>query len=201
MPSTVRCAFAAAGLEPNGCVRWGQRVEEAGPGVYVIALTEQTDSFGGLFPEGPIARDRVSELLKVRPELRVDQRRPNESELTSRVRQFWLADEVILYIGLAGSSVRTRVSQYYRTPLGARKPHAGGWPLKLVANIGELFVHYAASSDPGRSEDRMLARFCGAVSEGTRSRVLDPERPFPFANLEWPRGVRKRHGITGATGT
>jgi hypothetical protein len=44
----------------------------------------------------------------------------------------------------------------------------------------------------------MLAKFCGAVSERTRSQILDAEHPFPYANLEWPRGIRKRHGITGA---
>lgn len=44
----------------------------------------------------------------------------------------------------------------------------------------------------------MLRAFCAGVSEETRASLHDPERPFPFANLEWPRGVYKRHGIKGA---
>lgn len=34
----------------------------------------------------------------------------------------------------------------------------------------------------------------------TKAQLVDPDHPFPFANLEWPPGVRKRHGITGARG-
>lgn len=49
-----------------------------------------------------------------------------------RLATFWLPDEVVLYIGLAGASVRKRVRQYYRTPLGDKRPHAGGWWLKTL---------------------------------------------------------------------
>lgn len=43
----------------------------------------------------------------------------------------------------------------------------------------------------------MLEAFCADVSPDTRHALHDPEHPFPFANLEWPAGTRKRHGITG----
>ncbi len=151
-------------------------------------------------PECPISAAAVETLLAARPELRLDGRRPSASELADRVASFWLPDEVVLYVGLAGSSVASRVAQYYRTPLGARRPHAGGWFLKLLSNLAELHVHHAAGPSPADAESAMLSAFCSSVSVTTRRQLGDPDRPFPFANLEWPAGTRKRHGITGARG-
>lgn len=36
------------------------------------------------------------------------------------------------------------------------------------------------------------------MSEDSKRDLFDPAHPFPFANLEWPKGVRKAHGIRGA---
>lgn len=44
----------------------------------------------------------------------------------------------------------------------------------------------------------MLEAFCTGVGIKERQALPDPDHPFPFANLEWPPGVRKRHGIAGA---
>jgi hypothetical protein len=44
----------------------------------------------------------------------------------------------------------------------------------------------------------MLSLFCVQVSDYTKARLRDPAHPFPFANLEWPAGTRKDHGLTGA---
>ena len=95
------------------------------------------------------------------------------------------------------TSLSQRVAQYYATPLGARRPHAGGHFLKTLSNLDQLHVHDAVSPDPPRSEHLMLEAFCAAVSTDTRNALHDPEHPFPFANLEWPAGTRKRHGVTG----
>lgn len=105
---------------------------------------------------------------------------------------------MVLYLGLAGTSIADRVDTYYKTALGARSPHAGGWFLKTLSPTPRRWVHWAPSMNPSVAEDAMLERFCGGVSEPTRSLLLDPAHPFPFANLEWPPGVRKRHGIAGA---
>jgi hypothetical protein len=113
---------------------------------------------------------------------------------------FWLSDEVVLYVGLAGQPLRTRVRQYYRTPLGAKRPHAGGWWLKTLGVLDELWVHYAASPALKTAERRMLNAFAGAVSPGSRAALHDPERVAPFANLRTGEELIKRHGISGATG-
>jgi len=202
VPSTVAAVFAAAGLEPTAVVRWGRRPAESERGVYVVALTEKRDSLVEAQGEAALSDAAAEHLLAVRPELRVDGRRPTAAELCARIAAFWLPDEVIVYIGLGGTSVASRVSAYYGTPLGAKRPHAGGWVLKMLEpdDLQRLYVHFAAAQDPDGAEDDMLRRFCSQVSKRTLARLPDPEHPFPFANLEWPRGVRKAHGITGARG-
>ncbi|HEY8583308.1 MAG TPA: hypothetical protein VIL49_10180 [Capillimicrobium sp.] len=197
MPSTVDDVFAAAGLQPVGAVPWGAPVPEAGPGVYVVALTADPGSTAAALPNCPLDPAAVGTLM-ARPELTVDRLPTTPEGLRSRLAAFWLPDEVVLYIGLAGTSLRQRVGQYYKTPLGKRSPHAGGWFLKTLTVLPDTWVHYAATDDPAGAEDRMLAAFSAAVSEASRAALHDSDRPIPFANLEWPKRRIKLHGIGGA---
>jgi hypothetical protein len=146
----------------------------------------------------PISPAAVITLLDRRAELTVDGRRATPAQLSDRISAFWLPDEVIVYVGLAGTSLRSRVGQYYSTPLGARSPHAGGWFVKALSTLDDLWVHYAACADPATVEHQMLAAFSAAVTPSVAAVLPDPERPIPFANLEWPKRRYKRHGIKGA---
>lgn len=205
VPSTVSSIFAAAGLKPHGVVRWGHAVLERRPGVYAVALSDDPRTLPNLPTEAPISYPAVEHLLAVRPELMVDAARPTTRSLASRIASFWFPDEVVLYIGRAGTTARpralgARIREYYTTPLGAGKPHSGGWFLKTLGNLGELSVHYVRAEDPESAERDMIQEYCRNVSGAALDSVRDPSRPFPFANLEWPKGVRKIHGITGARG-
>lgn len=198
MPSNVQQVFAAAGLHPSGCVPWGAAVPETAPGVYVVALTDDTNSLKAARRDCRRSQRSLEALLRVRPEFLVDGVRPDTSALAKRLSAFWLPDEVVLYVGLAGTSVHGRVNAYYGTRIGARSPHAGGWFLKMLSVLPQLHVHYAAADKPTVAEDRMLAAFSAQVSDAARRTLHDPDRPIPFANIEWPKGRYKRHGITGA---
>jgi hypothetical protein len=198
VPSAVSAVFAAAGLVPEGVVRWGSPIPRTEPGVYAVATTDQANAVAQERLLCPVSPEALDELLEVRPELRLDGGRPNRDTLGQRLEALWLPDEVIVYIGLAGTSLRSRVRGYYSTPLGARRPHAGGWPLKTLSNLTDLWVHFAVCSDPSDAEHEMLGAFQAAVSVSSRAALQDPELPLPFANLEWAKGQRKRHGITGA---
>jgi hypothetical protein len=205
LPTTIRQLFAAAALQPAGAVRWGDRVSEAKKGVYVVALTASADEFDLTLRTAPIAPAALDRLLKVRPELRIDGGRPTPDQLRARVASFWVSDEIALYIGRAGlkdrdRSLSTRVGEYYRTPLGARRPHSGGWFLKLLRNLDELYVFYSPASDPEEAEGAMIRRYVQHLSEATLLTIRDPAHPFPFANLEYPKRVYKAHGVTGARG-
>jgi len=46
MPSTIREVFAGAGLEPDACVPWNQRVPCRDTGVYAVALLRGRNFFG-----------------------------------------------------------------------------------------------------------------------------------------------------------
>lgn len=191
MTSTIQGIFGAAGLEPEGTVVWGQPVPQTAEGVYIISLSEQLNRC-------PLSVEALGELLDVRRELTLDGKRPDIAELGDRLAAFWLPDEAVLYIGLAGTSLQRRIGQYYRTPLGARSPHSGGWFLKTLSILPKLAVHYASCTDPRDCEDAMLASFSANVSRQTQGALYDPDRPIPFANREWPKGRVKQHGIRGA---
>jgi len=197
LPTTVRSIFDAAGLHPSSSVRWGTPVPKDVPGVYVIALTGDLDDDSGL-AHAPINALAVANLLAVRPGLTLHGYRPTEDQLTSALAMMWLPEVAVVYAGMAGTSLRTRVGQYYRTALGARSPHAGGWPLKTLTNLADLRVHFAACEDPGGAETKMLDEFIAEVPNVLRARLSDPLMPLPFANLEDGRRRPKNHGIGGA---
>jgi hypothetical protein len=199
VPSSVSQLLGAADLEPEGVVSWGEPVPESATGVYIVALTDDVADTTSARSNPSFDSARVEHLLAVRRELRLDGTPPSAAEVSERLEAFWLPDEVLLYVGLAGQPLRTRVSQYYRTPLGARRPHAGGWWLKTLS-IEQLWVHYAATSDYEAAESAMLRAFAEAVSPKSRAALHDRERVAPFANLRDGHDLIKRHGITGATG-
>jgi len=205
MPSTVTSLFAAAGVRPLDAVPWGVAVSPtAGPGVYAIARHWDPDATTA--PKMEVDPLRVSQLLALRTELRVDGVRPCVAELSDRLISLGFSDEPVLYIGLAGSSLHNRLDQFYRTRPGARSPHAGGWPLKYVSELDACWVHLGpcATSTVNRAEFTFLAAFLASVSPQSRAKAVDPTLPLPYANLEIrdaDRRTRKRkaHGITGAT--
>jgi hypothetical protein len=198
MPTTIAESFAEAALTQGGVVRWGTKPTMSEPGVYIVSLAESPDAYGGKLIEAPLAVSEFQRWLNVCPQLTLDGSRPTIQQLADRILRFWMPDEVILYIGLAGTSLSTRLGEYYKTPIGAPRPHSGGYFLKLLSNLDQLWVHYGGCADPEHAEDVMLRRFCEHVSEDSKHALQDPVHPFPFANFEWPRGTRKAHGIGGA---
>jgi hypothetical protein len=202
VPSTVRQVFAGAGLEPVGAVRWDDPIPKpsgSATGIYIVSLAEDPDSLDEALPRCPISRPAIVGLLAACHGLTLDGGPATVSALTERLSAFWLADEVVVYIGLAGQPLWARVRQYYKTPLGAKRPHKGGWWLKTLSALPALWVHYAPTARFAAAEQDALDAFAEGVSDASRARLHDCERVMPFANLEHPPGTRKGHGIRGAT--
>ena len=105
LSSTVADIFYAAALEPQGPVQWGTPVPETGQGVYAVALADDPESLDAALAGAPIDYDALEDLLAVRPELRVSLAQPDVGAIAERLSHFWLPDEVVLYIGLAGQGV------------------------------------------------------------------------------------------------
>jgi hypothetical protein len=200
VPSTVASLLTAVGLEPVGCVRWGTPVAEMSTGVYVVSLSPSAEALDCRYPDAPISAAAVDELCAVCPALTLDgKRHPAREQLADRFGSYWLADEVVLYIGLAGQPLRNRVRQYYKTALGAAKPHKGGWWLKTLSVLTDLHVHFATVADFKDAEENMLRTFAANVSDDSRNRLDNDEPIMPFANLRDGDWRRRHHGIAGAT--
>ena len=194
MPSTVYNLFSAANLKREGVVQWGTNLPESSSGVYIVSLTESLHDINAVSLKANLSTDAFQKWLRLCPDITLDSVRPDADRLMDRVQRFWLQDEAILYIGRA-TSLSSRLRQYYRTPIGERAPHSGGYFLKLLLNLSDLWVHYSSCNDPIESEDLMLRDFNENVSEKSRSTLHDQNNAIPFANLEWPQGNRKAHGL------
>lgn len=194
--TSVRGLLGAADLSWAGVARWGQKPALFDPGVYLVATTRDPDDEAGLLRQA-IDSAAVRMLLQVRPEANVDGVAATEQSVTDRLRALWVPGQPVLYIGLATVPVSDRVGQYYSTKIGARAPHAGGWPLKMIANLDQTWVHYAAADDPADAEQRLLSAFRAGLSEAVVAALHDPQVVLPYANLELTKGLRKAHGFRG----
>jgi hypothetical protein len=128
----------------------------------------------------------------------VDGAAATQRTLMERLTAFWIPSATIVYIGQASGPVRGRVGDYYRTPLGDRSPHAGGYWLKTLRCMSQCAVWAAAADDYDDAEERLLDDFVRTVPLAERRALYDPTLILPFANLEDGRHVRKGHGIRGA---
>ena len=196
--STVADILEDASLQWTGVVPWGCPVPSQSPGVYIVSLSSDYDRNSALPRcDPPIDLTAVQRWLENVPTMKLDDRVvPSPEAVADRLREFWLFDENILYIGQTSKPLRKRVHQYYRTPLGARSPHRGGHWVKVLSTLRESYVHYAETENPERSEYQLLRAFVSRVSPDAKTRLRDCGRPFPFANLEFPKGNRRRHGLT-----
>lgn len=197
MTISVGELFDECGLRSAGVVQWGNQVELDVPGIYIVASTPDLDDPAGQVDNYRPNFEAFDALGSVCPRVTVDGFPATSEKLAERIGAFWIPETAVLYVGLAGTSVRKRVSQYYRTRIGQRSPHAGGWWLKTLVDLESLFVHYAEAQTPRLAEDRLLKTFAAAVPPSARGTLHDPERIAPFANIEVQAGIRKRHGITG----
>jgi len=198
MPSNVSHLLSSVGLKVNGQVNWGHDINENRPGVYLVSISSNPDENRSQFKRAPIDEEVLAKWIAKVPTLKVDGKETLPNILRERLSSFWLPDENVVYIGKAGTSIKKRVKQYYQTDLGEPRPHAGGHWLKTLSILSELTVYWAVTGKPEDIEGMLIAEFIRNVSESTKHLLFDPERPFPFANLEYPKGTRKRHGITGA---
>lgn len=183
----------SVGLMADGPVTWGRPVPSASPGVYVIEWPDALES-------APVELTLVGKWLERLPSLRLDGRRPTSREVAARLHAFWLPGQTVVYVGMTTASIGGRVGAYYRTPLGDRKPHAGGHWLKTLRGLDRARVWWAPTTAAEEYEDALLSAFAGGVDASPEAapRLADRSVILPFANLQTATGVRKTHGISGA---
>lgn len=173
----------------DGPTTWTTPVRSNRPGVYLVELP-------GAGATAPIDFNAVGRWLERVPSLHLDGARPTGRELASRLHGFWLADQSVLYVGTSGASIGSRIGAFQRTPLGDRKPYAGGYWLKTLAELDRLRVWWAETDAPEEYEDALFDAFAAGVPAEIAARLHDPAVVLPFANLRTAEGVRKKHGIS-----
>ncbi|MEA2537618.1 MAG: transcription elongation factor GreA [Chloroflexota bacterium] len=175
----------------DGPTTWTTPVRSNRAGVYLVELP-------GAGASAPLDFNAVGRWLERVPGLLLDGARPTGRELAARLQGYWLADQSVLYIGTSGASIGSRIGAFHRTPLGDRKPYAGGYWLKTLAEVDRLRVWWAETDAPEEYEDALLEAFAAGVPADVAARLHDAAVVLPFANLKTAEGIRKQHGITGA---
>lgn len=195
MSLTVKELFNFVGKEIIGKVKWGEKIDCNLPGVYCVSISDDEDILKTI-EEYPVSFKAIRDWIDYVPGMRIDGEQPTKEDMKERLSKFWLPKETVLYIGKAGTSLRNRVNQYYRTKLGDRQPHAGGHWLKTLSVINELTIFWTTSGkkEAEELEQKLLRKFVDSIYY--RDELYDSVHPFPFANIEYPRGNRKRHNIT-----
>ncbi|MGH2511254.1 MAG: transcription elongation factor GreA [Candidatus Limnocylindrales bacterium] len=181
----------SVGLLADGPVRWGSPVRATGPGIYLVELAAPLKA-------APIDHTALGLWLERVPGLTLDGVRPTPRDLANRLAEFWLPDETVVYVGMTNVSVGGRVGALVNTPLGDRRPHAGGHWLKTLAVLADTRVWWAATAAPEEYEDALLSAFAQGVSADTRAALRDAGVVLPFANLQTVTNERRQHGIRGA---
>ena len=177
-------------------MQWGTLVPISTSGVYVISMNQSPDDGT---PPGPVrlSSASVEQLVAGAPRPMVNKRPAGVPDVIDQLRRNWFEDEPVVYIGLASRSVRRRISQFYATPIGAPRPHAGGWFLKMLDTSRPLWVHASATPGFERAEVDLLDAFVARLAPSARAEAADATLPLPFGNLQRERSERKRHGIAG----
>ena len=195
--TSVSDLFSFADVPYAGVVSWGDAVPLVEAGVYVVSTSGNSGERDGP-PDCPLNLGAIDLLLDARPRATIDSRTATPGDLAARLQAMWPSGEPVVYIGLAGTNTRHRVNQFYRTTLGARAPHAGGWPVKVLDSTS-LWIHYGPTADAAQAEAAMIKRFAKGVPHTVARELIDPTAPLPFANLTFPGGRRKSHGLRGFT--
>jgi transcription elongation factor GreA len=181
----------SVGLMADGPVLWGRQVASRTPGVYLVELPEPSAEY-------PPDMNAIRAWLERVPSLLLDGARPTPHELAARLAGFWVPNESVVYIGKSNASLGGRVTAFDRTPLGDRRPYAGGHWLKTLRVLDQLRIWWAETDAPEEYEDALLTAFADSVPEESTRRLPDASLVLPFANLETATGEQKAHGITGS---
>lgn len=193
-PPTGADLLRRVGLLVDGPVEWGRPVPAPGPGVYVVELPAPRAT-------APIDASRVGKWLERVSTLRLDGERPTTRALLARLAAYWLADQVVVFVGAAGASVGGRVAALRTTSLGDRRPYAGGqWLATLEpAAMSRARVWWSATTATEEYEDALLTAFAETVPAASAAATREPGLVLPWAVLRRPTGERRDHGLTGAT--
>lgn len=196
MPITVKELVEKAGLNPMALkkVKWGTPVKTQEEGVYIVSLSE-TPNVNKTLEKFPISMNILKTWIDKVDGFKLDGKLTyNLETIKHRLSKFWLFDENVLYIGKA-SNLRQRIRNFYNYKAGNRGPHAGGYWIKLLKNLKNLYVYYIECPNCNKIEGDMMRIFEENVSDASKKQLSGTGVILPFANLEDRNKNRKKTWI------
>jgi hypothetical protein len=182
---TVTDLFKKVGLTPTA-LKWGNVIPIEGNGVNVISLSSDPSKNNGIVPFCEISSEVFESWKTLSPELNVNgkiSKRLIETELN----RYWKPKENILYIGESTSKnnqLKGRVNQFYQHQVGWEGPHIGGYWIKSLSQLEDLFVYYAVCENPRDTEFKMLMHFIEQATDKSFYELEELGKHLPFANLK-----------------
>jgi len=196
MPTTVTELETKFNLQFKNSIKWGNSFIENDYGIYIISTSKDKGYLPASKFEISFNEAQVDTWLDNAPDILLNGIKPGKKDLKKQLQGFWLPDESILYIGKAEKqTLSERICQYCNHKVGKRSPHKGGYWLKLLSNLNELYIHIYSTKDSHHIEEELLRHFINNVSEVSRKNLIDKELCLPYANLQLRSGVIKKHGL------
>ncbi len=196
MPISVQKLEDTFQLKYLKSIKWGSTFVENKNGVYIISSSKDKDFLPKHDVEIVINDKQIDLWLANAPNILLNEKTPSKTDLINQLKNFWLPDETILYIGKAEKqTLSERIGQFFNHKFGKKSPHKGGYWLKLLKNINDLNIHLYETKESHIIEEEILKKFIEQVSEPTKLKLIDKNLYLPFANLQLRSGVIKSHGL------
>jgi len=198
MPVTVKEIFSKVGLEAPPAIKWKNPIPTDDNGVYVVSLSNDASKNNGIHSACEISEEIFDNWKSLSPELNVNGA-VSKKIIEAELNQHWKPRENILYIGESTSETNglgKRVKQFYDHSVGRKGPHTGGYWIKLLSQLENLFVYHAKCKNPRDTEFKMLMFFIEQTTGKSFYELEELGSHLPFANLKVD--FQKKHCISGA---
>lgn len=198
MAVRVKEIFNKVGLEPSAPLKWSNAIPIKGNGVYVISTSNNSTMNRGITSSCKMNEEVFKRWKTFSPELHVSNVSIIES-IEAEINKFWKPKENILYIGESSSETNglaKRVNQFYIRQVGWKGPHTGGYWIKLLSQLEELYVYYAVCDYPRDTEFKMLLYFMEQSAGKSFYEIQELGKHLPFANMK--ADFQKTHSISKA---
>ncbi len=190
-PRSAVALLRSLDLMPDGPTRWGEPVRSRAPGVLLVEVPARLDA-------ARIDVTVVRAWIERVPGLRLDSERPTPTQLADRLAAFWLPQQTVVYVGRTAKTLSARAASLFATPLGDRRPHAGGHWLWTLLDRDQLRIWWAETASPEEYEDGLIDAIAADTDAGAAQRLGASGPILPWANLTAATGEAKHTGITGS---
>ena len=190
-PASAASLLQSLDLLADGPVLWGQPVRSRAPGIFLVEMATREQS-------ALIDITAMRTWVERVPGLQLDGHVPTPNELAARLSSFWLPGQTVLYVGRTSKSLGARTAAMFQTPLGDRRPHAGGHWLQTLQDFGALRVWWSETEAPEEYEDAVVSAIAATLTAEELAGLPEATPILPWANLETVTGERKTTGISNA---